>query len=103
MRQTLRMAEGGGGPPLLRRRRATEPTTLEAVDQLRCRKTNSQRCILTEHRYSQRHPDILTATLGFQGLPLPRGSARVESRPCSSCPFATSGRAQLCTPVRSSE
>jgi len=103
MRQTLRVADGRR-PPLLRRRIATEPTTLEVVDPaLRCYKTNSQRCVLTEDRYSQRHPDILTATLGFQGLPLPRGAARVESRPCSSCPLATSGRAQLCTPVRSSE
>jgi hypothetical protein len=35
-----------------------------------------ERCVLTEDRYNRRPPDILTATLGFQGLPLPCGARR---------------------------
>jgi len=46
-------------------------------------------CVLTEDRYSQRPPDIATATHGFQGLQ--SRAARVESGPGCSCPFATSG------------
>ena len=96
MRQTLRVARTEA--PLLRRRIATEPTTGEAVDPAPCRKTMSQRCVLTEDRYSQRYPHILRATLGFQGLP-PQGCAAHRKRTVPVPPFR--GSAQPCTTVRS--
>lgn len=95
MRQTPRVDDG-------RRPPAVAPSHSDRTDegrsrtQLRCRKTNSQRCVLNEDRYSQRHPDI--PRLGFQGLPL------LRMRRASTADRARSpgrGSAQLCTSVRS--
>jgi hypothetical protein len=41
-----------------------------------------ERCVLTEDRYSRRPPDIVTATLGFPGLPLPCGALRKRTGQC---------------------
>jgi hypothetical protein len=60
-----------------------------------------ERCVLTEDMYSQRPPDIVTATLGFQGRPLPCGASKADRAVVAHSPRRES--AQLCTPVRSSE